>query len=95
MLKKELFIRLLIAVFSLGLLGVAIADHGGHDRFNQMTGVEIEQGNDASTENDAVNDRQSERNEAEPLVCETDLSPRPEQFASAECRDLYRDIYRG
>jgi hypothetical protein len=95
MLKKELFISLLIAVFSLGLFGVAIADHGGHDNFKQMTGVEIEQENDAATENDAINDRQSETDEAEPLVCETDLSPRPEQFANAECRDLYRDIYRG
>ena len=103
MLKKEIFIGLLIALFSLGLTGVTFADDPGQNlseavntyvETNPMADAEITQPSAIDLEHGNLNIRRDMRS-SEPLVCVADLAPNTEQFASNDCHDLYDDLFRG
>ena len=103
MLKKEIFITLLITVFSLGLTGIAIADHGGHDNFDETISGYIEKGTVAEvefTQPTAIELEHGNLNvqttwrDSEPLVCDNDPVISNKVIASNDCRNLYEDIYR-
>jgi hypothetical protein len=104
MLKREIFIGLLIAVFSLGLIGVALADDAGHDNFDPTASVYIEQDTMATaefTQPTAIElehgnlDVRSRTIDSAPLVCVDDRVQEPDLIASNDCTDLFDDLYRG
>jgi hypothetical protein len=104
MLKREIFIGLLIAVFSLGLIGIALADHSGHDSFDPTASVYIEQDTMAAaefTQPTAIElehgnlDIRREVRGSDPLVCADDRVQEPDLIASNDCTDLFDDLYRG
>jgi hypothetical protein len=102
MLKKEIFIVLLITVFSLGLTGVTLADDPGQNlseaintyvETDPMADAEITQLTSIELEHGNLN-AQSTWRDLEPLVCDNDFVFSAELIASNDCRDLYSDIFR-
>jgi hypothetical protein len=102
MLKRELFIGLLIAVFSFGVIGVTLADDPGQNlseaintyvETNPMADAEFTQPTAIQLEHGNLNvrDRTVDPN---PMVCLDDHAQEAIVIASNDCTDLFDDLYR-
>ena len=83
MLKKEIIMSVLIAVFSISLTGIAFADYGGEDIFDSPF-ADIEQ----ATKADAKGNQTPANNLPEvinPLFCNEDLVEAAEHAANNDC----------
>ena len=91
---KKILVGLLVAMFSLGMTGVVLADYGGNSIFDSPF-ADIEQGYMDEAEGNVLTptgDRQTEELKINPLFCTEELVNENKLVAKNDCTDNDLDI---